>query len=173
MNSALRILTATTAAALAVVGAPGVASAGQRTTQHLTRTVGPIVTDYPAAAVCDFAYHQEFSYTQNLERFFDSGGNLIRVEDKVAVTVLHRNAETGYTLTETDHYSAFVDFVSGEATTSGQNWHLVDEDGRLVLTGAGSYTIDLLTGDVLEETPHMQTAGRATICPALGGAPAA
>ena len=193
MNSALRILSATAAAALVVVGPPCAASAEHRTTEHLTRTVartvlvraartpgtsvaataGPVVTDLPAGRVCDFAYHQEYSFTQNLERFFDEDGNLVRVEDKVALTVLHRNADTGYTLTETDHYAAFVDFVSGEATTTGQNWHLVDQDGRLVLTGAGSFTIDLITGEVLDETPYMQTAGRATICPALGGAPAA
>jgi hypothetical protein len=173
MSFVLRALTAVVVGLTLVIAAPGPASAGHRTAEHLTRSVGPLVFDAPAGTICDFDYRQEASYTQNLERFYDSEGNLVRVEDKVAITVRHTNLDTGYALTETDRYAAFVDFVSGEATTTGQNWHLVDQDGRLVLTGAGRFTIDLLTGDLVgDSTPHMGTDFPNVICPALGGAAA-
>lgn len=73
---------------------------------------------------------------------------------------------------EEDDYAAHVDLVSGQATVTGQSWHLRDERGRLVVAGAGLFAIDLLTGDVLTGTPHVKTDGRAIVCPALGGAPA-
>jgi hypothetical protein len=173
MSLGFRIVTALAVGLPLVLAVPGPASAEARTTEHLTRSAGPLVFDAPAGAICDFAYHQESSFTQNLERFFDGDGNLIAVHDEVALTVLHRNAETGYTLTETDRYSAHVDFVTGEATESGQTWHLVDQDGRLVLAGAGQYTIDLATGDIISETPQaLAEGGRNYLCPALGGTPA-
>jgi hypothetical protein len=45
----------------------------------------------------------------------------VRVEDVVDITVLHRKADTGYTLVEKDHYAAYVDFASGVAKTTGQS----------------------------------------------------
>ena len=84
--------------------------------------------------MCDFAYHQESSYTQNLTQFFDSASNLVRVEDIVDIIVLRRNLDTGYTLVEEDHYAAYVDFASGVAKTTGQSWALRDANGRLVLS---------------------------------------
>jgi hypothetical protein len=78
-----------------------------------------------------------------------------------------RNADTGKTLTEQDHYAAHVDFIGGEVTETGQSWQLRDEDGRLVLAGAGLFEIDLLAGDVVRETPNAKPSAAAIICPVL------
>jgi hypothetical protein len=137
---------------------------------HVKQTFGPIVGDVPAGVICDFAYHEEDTGTQNLKRFFDSAGNLVRVDDQVAVTILHRNAETGMTLIEELDYAAHVDLVSGEVDVTGQAWHLVDEDGRLVLGRGGLIAIDLATGDVIHETPQAMSDA---LCGLLGGAPPA
>jgi hypothetical protein len=140
---------------------------------HIKRTFGPIVGDFPAGTLCNFAYHEEDAGTQNIKRFFDEEGNLIRVEDQVEVTILHQNVDTGLTLTEVLHYAVTVDFVTGEVTVTGESWHLRNEDGRLVLAGAGLIVQDLFTGEILTETPNAKATDSAeTNCTALGGAPA-
>ena len=143
------------------------------TTQHVKQSLGPLVADAPAGALCDFAYHEQTSFTQNTTRFFDDAGRLVRVEDHVDLLILHTNADTGQTLTERDDYAAHVDLVTDEATVTGQTWHLRNEDGRLVVTGAGLYAQDLITGEVIRETANAKTDVAGTLCPALGGGPAA
>ncbi len=156
----------------AVVLAMGAGSASAATPVHVKRTVGPIAGDVPAGALCDFAYHEEDLGTQNITRFFDAQGNLIRVEDHLDISILHRNTDTGQTLTEDLHYTAHVDVTSGQVQVTGESWHLRAENGRLVLSGAGLIAIDLITGDILRQTPGAQADAAAIICPALGGAPA-
>jgi hypothetical protein len=159
--------------ALAAIGvAAGGAPASAATPVHAKRTVGPIIVDVAAGALCDFNYDEEDSYTQTVIRFLDDAGNLVRVEDAVDLTVLHRNADTGQTLIEEVHYAAYVDFVGGVARVTGESWHLRDEGGRPVLSGAGLIATDLTTGEVLTQTSDAKADFAATICPALGGAPA-
>jgi hypothetical protein len=143
------------------------------TVQHVKQSLGPYVADAPAGALCDFAYHEQTSFTQDTTRYFDDAGHLVRVEDHVDLRILHRNADTGQTLTERDQYAAHVDLVTGAATVTGQTWHLRNEDGRLLVTGAGLYVQDLVTGEVVRETANAKTDVAGTLCPALGGAPAA
>jgi hypothetical protein len=165
-----------TALALACTAALGAASgpatAATLHPTHVTRSVGPLVADLPAGAVCDFAYHQQVSYTQNLTRFTDASGTLVRVEDEVDLTVLHRNVETGRVLTEEDHYAAFVDLVDGTVRETGTTWELRDESGRLVRHGAGLVEYDLVKDAMVGDTPGADADFATTICPALGGAPA-
>jgi hypothetical protein len=141
--------------------------------EHVKQSFGPFVADAPAGVLCDFAYHEQTSFTQDTTRFFDDAGHLVRVEDHVDLLILHANTATGQTLTERDQYAAHVDLLTGEATVTGQTWHLRDEDGRLVVTGAGLYVQDLITGEVVRETTNAKTDVAGTLCPALGGAPAA
>jgi hypothetical protein len=42
----------------------------------------------------------------------------------------------------------------------------------LVLVAGGLYVVDIFTFELLEETPNVHSDLAATICPALGGAPA-
>jgi hypothetical protein len=159
-------------AVAAAVLATGAASASAATPVHIKQSVGPVAFDVPAGALCDFAYHEEDVGTLNTTRFFDDQGNLIGVEDQIAVSILHRNAATGQTLTEDLHYAAHVDVSGGQVRVTGQSWHLGAGDGRLVLAGAGLIATDLLTGDILRQTPGALASVAATICPALGGSPA-
>ncbi len=156
----------------AVVTAAGAGPAFAADPVHVTQSFGPIAGDVPAGGVCDFAYHEEDSGTENIKRFFDDQGNLIRIEDQLDISILHRNADTGRTLTEELRAAAHVDLTTGQASVTGQSWHLRTEDGRLVLSGAGLIVTDIATGDVLRQTPSAMADAAATICPALGGSPA-
>jgi hypothetical protein len=159
-------------AVAAVVLGVGAGSASAAAPVHVKQIVGPIAFDVPAGVLCDFAYHEEDLGTQNIKRFFDDQGNLIRVEDHIAVSILHRNADTGQTLVEDLYYAAYVDFASGQVRVTGETWRLHAEDGRLVLSGAGLVATDLVTGDILRQTPDAKGDVAGTICPALGGSPA-
>jgi hypothetical protein len=154
-----------------VSAAGGGAKASAATPEHVKRSVVAPAVDVPPGAVCDFGFHQESSYTQNLTRFFDSDGNLVRVEDQVDLTILRRNLNTGYTLVEEDHYTAYVDFGNGIARTTGQSWALRDTSGRLVLSGAGLLSSDPATGALITQTPNVKD-NRQILCSALGGAAA-
>ncbi len=167
MARRLRILLSFVALGASVLAA----SASAAEPVHIKQTIGPISFDLPAGALCDFAYHEEDGGTQNVKRFFDDG-NLVAVEDQLHATLLHRNIDTGQTLTEELHYAVHIDFVTGAIRTTGQSWRLRDEDGNLVLSGTGLLAVDLFTGEVLKETPKVQGDVAATLCPALGGAPA-
>jgi hypothetical protein len=155
---------------LAVVAmvAAGTGAAAAAPPQHLKQSAVAPPVDVPRGAVCDFGFHQESAYTQNLTRFFDGDGNLVRVEDQVDITVLRRNLDTGYTLVEEDHYAAYVDFAGGVARTTGQSWALRDTSGRLVLSGAGLLSSDLATGALITQTPNVKDS-RQIFCDALGG----
>jgi hypothetical protein len=157
--------------ALAVLAA-GASSASAATPQHMTQTFA-IERDLPAGALCDFAYHEEDHGTQTITRFFDRQGNLVGAEAQIAVSILHRNTDTGLTLVEELHSTAHIDFISGQVEVTGQSWHLRAQDGRLVLAGAGLFATDLASGEILRQTPRALAADTAaTICPALGGTPA-
>jgi hypothetical protein len=152
---------------------------------HIKRTFPPQAADYAAGEVCDFNYHLENVLTVNIKRFYDANGlvdHAVRQED---LWVLHKNADTGLTYTEVDHYTlllsdpAFCDSVPSNScfwwqaiTSSGQNWHLRDMDGKLVLVRSGRFIQDGNTGEILWATPKGDPDFVNTICKALGGAPA-
>jgi hypothetical protein len=139
---------------------------------HVKETLGPFVADAPAGTLCDFDYHQEALVTRNSIRWFDDAGNLVRVEAQVEFWVLHQNVDTGLTLTEEGSFAAHIDFVANVEYLTGQSWHLRDENGTLVLVGAGLIFRDRGTGEVILETPNARADFAETNCTALGGAPA-
>jgi hypothetical protein len=133
-------------------------------------------------AICNFNYHQEWRLSVNIKRFLVNGlpDHAVRQED---LWILHKNADTGLTYTEVDHYTlllsdpAFCDDYPGcfwwqAITSSGQNWHLRDMDGKLVLVRSGRFIQDGNTGEILWATPKGDPDFVNTICKALGGAPA-
>jgi len=139
---------------------------------HIKRTLGPSELDFPAGELCNFNYHGETIVTQNIKRFFDASGNVTNVIRNEDLWVLHRNVDTGLTFTEVDHYTVKIDFVTGVIESSGQNWHLRDVDGRIVLVRSGRFVQDLLTGEILWSSHFGDPDIAQTICTALGGAPA-
>jgi len=139
---------------------------------HVKETLGPFGFDRPAGTLCDFDYHEEDVITRNSKRWYDEAGGLVRVEAQLDFWVLHRNVDTGLTLIEEFSVAAHIDFVTGEERLSGQNWHLRDDDGRLVLVGSGLIVTDLGTGEVISETTNARADFAEANCTALGGAPA-
>ena len=82
----------------------------------------------------------------------------------------HTNLDTGFTLTETDHFTVTT-ATDGQNKLVGIFWHLRNADGKLVVVHAGQMVFSP-TGEVLKFTPNMNPDDAAVICPALGGHPA-
>jgi molybdopterin-guanine dinucleotide biosynthesis protein A len=90
--------------------------------------------------------------------------------DHVTLHVTHTNLDTGFTLTETDHFTVTT-ATDGQNKLVGIFWHLRNADGKLVVVHAGQMVFSP-TGEVLKFTPNMNPDDAAVICPALGGHPA-
>ena len=127
----------------------------------------------PAGTFCDFTYHDSFTVEIN-EILFGDPNNPTRIIDQVTEDVTHLNVDTGYTLTEVDHFTNELDLtgLKQQARTVGIGWHLRDPSGKLVVVQAGQVLFDLNTGELLKATPNFNPSSAAVICPALGGQPA-
>ena len=118
----------------------------------------------PAGAFCDFTYGE--AATVSLDAIIFAGTET----DHIAATVLHTNLDTGFSLTEVDHFTVFT-AADGQAKTVGIVWHLRTADGQLVVVQAGQLVISP-TGEIIKVTPAVNPDTAAVICPALGGQPA-
>ena len=132
--------------------------------QHVTSTFTAEMT-FPAGTVCDFDYHNVFTATDNAVIFPD------RTIEHIVINATHTNLATGYTLTETDHFTDFT-ASNGQIKEVGIVWHLRNADGKIVVVHAGQAVFDPATGQVLKFTPNINPDFAAVICPALGGHPA-
>ena len=110
----------------------------------------------PAGTFCDFALHNSGTVSDNVVILPD------KMIDHVDLYEVHENAATGFTLTETDHFTEFT-AADGQVKDVGIFWHLRTADGKLVVSA---------TGEVLKVTPSVNPDSAAVICPALGGQPA-
>jgi hypothetical protein len=154
-----------------VAGGAFVASAEARDVLHFSGTSPLIVHDFPAGTLCDFTYHQEFTITSHVNVFFEEG-NPVQVEEQIEAAVVHRNLDTGLTLTEVLRYALHFDLVAGEVQLTGNNWLLHDAGDRIVFEGSGMFIRDLFTGELVRATPNVFPDLAETICSALGGSPA-
>jgi hypothetical protein len=145
-----------------VISFGAVASADAPTT--ITTTDSGTV-DLPAGSLCDFEYREDFSFV--LTRTFFSDG---RVHSHYDFTVAHTNVDTGYTLTQEDHYN-FLDITDVRYRNVGLFWHLRDPSGKLVVVHAGTIWFDSAF-DIVKITPNAGGSLAAVACPALGGNPA-
>jgi hypothetical protein len=137
---------------------------------HMKFTVSD--TDFaPAGELCDFNYSAPFTAEVN-EIVFGDPNNPIRVVDHVTLIKTHTNLDTGYSLTEVDHFTAEFDAGTARYKQVGIFWHLRDPSGKLVVVQAGQSIFDTNTGEVLKVTPNNNPDFAAVICPALGGSPA-
>jgi hypothetical protein len=123
----------------------------------------------PAGELCDFAYSESFSFADNAIVFGDPD-DPDTVIIQVAQQVTHTNLDTGFTLTEVDHY--VIHEGPDQAKVVGIFWHLRDADGKIVLVQSGQLVVSLETGEIVEVTPAINPDFAAVICPALGGQPA-
>jgi len=110
---------------------------------------------------CDFDLH-------NVEA--GSGDAVIfpaRMIHHITVHIAHTNLATGFTLTETDHFTEFT-AADGQIKDVGLFWHLRNPDGKLVVVQAGQLVVSA-TGEVLKFTPGVNPDAAAVICPGPGG----
>jgi hypothetical protein len=119
---------------------------------------------FPAGEFCDFNFGDAGSGSDNAIIFPD------KMIDHVVLHVTHTNLDTGFTLTETDHFTVTT-AADGQNKLVGIFWHLRNADGKLVVVHAGQMVFSP-TGEVLKFTPNMNPDDSAVICPALGGHPA-
>jgi hypothetical protein len=131
--------------------------------QHVKSTFTDDET-FPAGTVCDFDYHHIVTSTVNAVIFPD------RTIFHIDANVTHENLATGFTLTETDHFTVVV-AADGQNKQVGIFWHLRNADGKIVVVHAGQMVFSA-TGEVLKFTPNTNPDIAAVICPALGGHPA-
>lgn len=155
----MRKLALVACAAAALVLAAG-AGATQPSHAKYSPPVGPF--DVPAGALCDFHYYETDVIEINELDFADG-----RIELHITSTVSHTNVDTGYTLTETDHYTQTF-FADGSQKNVGLFWHLRDASGKLVLVHAGQMLFDP-NGVPISYTPNSNPDFAAVLCPALGG----
>lgn len=155
----LTVLVAVTAAMAFAAGA----GASQPTHTKYSPAVGPF--DIPAGQLCDFHYYETDVIEVN-ELDFGNG----RIDLHIESTVTHTNVDTGYTLTETDHYTQTI-YLDGSQQLVGLFWHLRDASGKIVLVQAGQALFDP-NGVPISYTPNFNPDFAAVACTTLGGRPA-
>jgi len=133
--------------------------------QHVKSTVTFDFT-IPAGQFCDFTLYGAETFSANAVIFPD------KTIDYIDDQVVHTNLDTGFTLTETDHFVETVTAADGQIKDVGLFWHLRNTDGKLVVVQAGQLVISAATGEVLKVTPAVNPDFAAVICSALGGHPA-
>jgi hypothetical protein len=119
---------------------------------------------FPAGTLCDFDFHNVFAGSDNAVIFPD------RTIEHFAVHATDTNLATGFTLTDTDHFTVFT-AADGQTKSVGLIFHLRTADGKLIVNQAGQLVLSP-TGDVLKVTPSINPNDRAVLCTALGGHPA-
>jgi len=158
----MRKLAFVACAAAALVLAAG-AGAAQPTHTKYSPSIPP--SDVPAGALCDFHYYETDVLDIN-ELDYADGTAVAHID----ATVTHTNVDTGYTLTEEDHYTQTF-YPDGSQKVVGLQWHLRDASGRLVLVQAGKALFDQ-NGVPISYTPNLNPDFAAVVCSALGGNPA-
>ena len=144
-----------------VAGSTAAWASGPR---HVESTLAGHQTQ-PAGKLCDFAYHDAFTATDNAI-IFPNG----RMIEHAVIHASHTNLATGFTLTETDHFTFFT-AANGQTKIVGVQWHLRTPEGKIVVVHAGQLLVSA-TGEILKFTPNTNPDFGAVICPALGGHPA-
>jgi hypothetical protein len=119
----------------------------------------------PPGALCDFNYGEVATVSLDAIIFADGTET-----DHIAALVVHTNLDTGFSLTEVDHFTVFTT-ADGQTKSVGIFWHLRNADGTLVVVQAGQLVISA-AGEILKVTPDVNPDNAAVICPALGGQPA-
>jgi hypothetical protein len=130
--------------------------------QHVKRS---FTSDDTFSGFCDFDLRIVLALSDNVLMFPDG-----RMTFHATVHFTHTNLATGFTLTDTHHFTDFV-AADGQIKSVGVEWHLRDPSGKLVVVQAGQLVFDS-DGNVLRFTPNTNPDLAAVGCPALGGQPA-
>jgi len=121
----------------------------------------------PAGTLCDFALRTDFTGTYKAT-IFGNLDNPTRVIEHDTIFVTHTNTTTGATATEVNRGTNFYNAATNSTKLTGLfYWHLRDQDGKLVLNGAGQIIFSD-TGEIVTETPGLHIDST-LICSVLGG----
>ena len=166
MRSKATLAAIAVACVIVLALAAGTARAGQGGNHFYFSFSG--VDSWPTGTLCNF--NEQDTFTVDGQGIFveHSGWNPVNL----TVYVTHTNLDTGYYLTEVDHYESLAVINSGTGMQAGLFWHLRDPSGKLVLVKAGELTFD--TSGITGFTPNSgadQTTAQ-LLCPLLGGSPA-
>ena len=85
---------------------------------------------FPAGTICDFDFHNVFAGSDSAVIFPD------KTIDHFVVTATDTNLATGFTLTDTDHFT-LTTTADGQLKSAGLIFHLRTTDGKLVVNQAG------------------------------------
>ena len=123
----------------------------------------------PAGTLCDFNEQETFTVS-GIETIAPNGLDVIAWTNDAT----HTNLDTGYTLTEVDHFHSTQQLGTSTIMQAGVFWHLRDPSGKIVRVKAGEAIFNGSTGEFIKFTPNTGAdQGFAdVICPALGGNPA-
>jgi hypothetical protein len=135
------------------------------------KSSGSGVNTFQAGELCDFNYSQSYTFAAN-DIIFGDPDDPDKVITQFEIEVTHTNLDTGFALTEVDHYVITFDAADAEVKVAGNLWHLRDVDGKIVLVSSGQLVRDVETGEVVKVTPAINPEFAAVICPLLGGQPA-
>jgi hypothetical protein len=134
-----------------------------------TRFSFPGEMDFPAGTLCDFNSNETFTVVVDFTAAPNGASTTVLTE-----SITHNNLDTGYSLSEVDHFTIESPPGSSTVIQAGIFWHLQDANDHNVLVRAGEVTFDASTGQLISFTPN--SAGDQTfaqvVCPALGGSPA-
>jgi len=120
---------------------------------------------FPAGTICDFDFHNVFSFTDRTAIFPD------KMIDHLVSFATDTNLATGFTLTDGPDHNTVVTAADGQMKFTGIFFQLRDASGKLVAVNAGQLVMSA-TGEVLKFTPHINPSDAAVLCTALGGHPA-
>jgi hypothetical protein len=127
--------------------------------QHVKRSFN---FDDTFSGFCDFDLREVIALSDNVLMYPDG-----RATFHATIHGANTNLATGFTLTDTHHFTDFV-AADGQTKSVGVEWHLRDPSGKLVVVQAGQLVFDS-DGNVLRFTPNTNPDIAAVICPALGG----
>jgi hypothetical protein len=123
----------------------------------------------PAGERCDFDYQISFTLTFH-DIVFGDPENPDRVISHGTAEVAHTNLDTGYTLTEVDRSTFFLNLAKNEGKVVGIQWKLRTPEGKLVFVRVGQVRFTLDEEMTIKITPHLLPEDTAPIvCALLGG----
>jgi hypothetical protein len=146
-------------AAVALVLAAG---AGATQPTHSKYSLPLVSSDTPAGDLCDFRYYETDLIALN-ELDYADGAMVFHFD----ATVTHTNLDTGYTLSEVDHFTQTF-YADGSQRVVGLQWHLRDANGKIVLVQGGNVLFDP-DGVPSSFTPNLNPDFAAVVCSTLGG----
>jgi hypothetical protein len=151
--------------AATLAGVAGASVAGAVPPERFTEEFEDQFTDTES---CDFPINLHFVGSIDFTLFFDSAGNLVRVQGIGSDVGTATNPANGKTATGVDHWLQVEEVESGEFAILGLFFHLNFPGAGIVLIDAGNATFDAEGNLIHMSGPHQALEGDlSALCEAL------